>query len=291
MSRYYRRYRANGTVRTVTIILIAVLALGLVFSMADGFSFGGLSLIYNGSKVDDGTSLLLPQDVQLRFDVKKGLAAVPRSDYNISIIPYGNVQNAFKYSVDGDSYSFDMHIQGDLSHCFNVFAGNGYFTITPSSVMTMQQYLQQLYPYADISIDAASLMSIDMSEKAYFAIEVTSKDGADSLLIPFKLQNDASQTGKVNISGTWYFNESINLADLGTYMVRFTVPGAPDAKPLSLTVSSSALVVNMISGDPVTVFDKTGYVNADYQEISFGDTPQAVPQSFYIWLINNATLQ
>ena len=167
MSRYYRRYRANGTVRTVTTILIAVLALGLVFSMADGFSIGGLSLTYNGSKVDDGTSLLLPQDVQLRFDVKKGLAAVPRSDYNISIIPYGN----------------------------------------------------------------------------------------------------------------------------GTYMVRFTVPGDPDAKPLSLTVSSSALMVNMISGDPVTIFDKTGYVNADYQEISFGDTPQAVPQSFYIWLINNATLQ
>lgn len=96
MSRYYRRYRTNGTVRTVTIILIAVLALGLVFSMADGFSFGGLSLIYNGSKVDDGTSLLLPQDVQLRFDVKKGLAVVPRTEYNVRIIPYGNVQNAIR---------------------------------------------------------------------------------------------------------------------------------------------------------------------------------------------------
>lgn len=90
------------------------------------------------------------------------------------------------------------------------------------------------------------------------------------------------------VSGTWYFNETVDTTSYFYENVTYTIDGTPYFL-LSVDNGSPLFGIAMYTETRTNFYSQGSWFNSDYRTIDFGSESQEVSAVFYEWLLLNAT--
>lgn len=132
--------KAGTAVKIVGLLLILVLvAAAVVFAFqTDGFTrFEYITA--GGKKVEKRTELQIGEIT--RFEIKSVNPIAGKSEADIKV--YANTDADFLFTVDGNPNKYKG--VGELTDCFDIETGQGYFSVSLTKYKTMREILQSKY--------------------------------------------------------------------------------------------------------------------------------------------------
>jgi len=175
--------------KVITYILIVLLLIGIigfVFKFTNGGTTDFKTFYLNRGNTlytADSGNYSFNSGEELSFDVCY-LSDILKSDeeaqgYSVKIIPNVTDETKFDYTVDGESYTFAEDL--DLSSAFGLEKDKTSFKFTIPAGATMSDILTTAHGKTAVA------GNLDLCEKYYFAVVVTSADEKNTVRLNFCL--------------------------------------------------------------------------------------------------------
>lgn len=173
---------ATKIVSYVLFLLVLLACLALLIQCVNGGK-EDLRVEHDGERIVSDAEMKLSTETALRFDVK--YASDRSRGYDVAIVSNATRDTDFDFTVDGVTYKYadESEYTPDFKSCFDFQKKDDYFTLILHDDMTMQSIFDQIYADHDVVIPS----TVDLREKCYFAIVVTSFDGKTQIRIPFRI--------------------------------------------------------------------------------------------------------
>lgn len=203
----FKKLKLSTVIAYILAFLIFVGAVGalvVLFSDNEEDTYteaGDLYISYNGEEYTADSNIPIEagtESIQLFVNSVKDRGAYNVTDCVVKMVAYTDNGNSFSYSADGTEYVYGSSVL-DLTAAFvedyTAYSGNGfevtedgcftvYFSITKTNGNAyMTEVLSRVYDGKTIAIDG----DIDMTY-CYFAIEITSPDGLQTITVPIVIE-------------------------------------------------------------------------------------------------------
>lgn len=192
MGRYKAQRSTNAFAKAISYIILVLLFVGLIgaliylFVRPEGMfvRYGNEIIADNGKDVD----VVIGGDVvTFVIENNSGWGAYSVDDCSVTIIPYVDAAHNFEFFVDGENTTFSFSDEKDFSTAFTedggtiLVTGDGTFDLVfrHKDILSV---LETIYGEDKVTVP----FSVDICSYPYFAISVTSPDGSENIIIPFR---------------------------------------------------------------------------------------------------------
>ena len=203
----FKKLKLSNVIAYILAFLIFIGAVGaLVVLFSDdnndtNTEVSDLYISYNGEEYAADSSITIEADtesLQLFVNSVEDWGAYNVTDCVVKMVAYTDNGNSFSYSIDGIEYvygSSKLDLTAAFTEDYTAYDGNGfditedggfivYFSITETNGNAyMTEVLSRVYSEKTITIDG----DIDMTY-SYFAIEITSPDGLQTITVPIAIE-------------------------------------------------------------------------------------------------------
>ena len=175
----------NSTIKIITyiaILLVAVLAIGFVVFITNGFTEKPKSFYVdiNGNKVASSASgYLLENDKPLKCKVK--FLSSDKKGYTVQIL---SAKSDFAYTIDGENCGFTG--EEDFTDCFVITKTGDDFTV--ETVGNLIAVLQSKNPDAKVDYDRKAVPDEDL-----FTLVITSESDKATIKIGFRVPSPETE--------------------------------------------------------------------------------------------------
>ena len=192
MGRYKAQRSINAFAKAISYIILVLLFVGLIgaliylFVRPEGMfvRYGNEIIADNGKDVD----VVIGGDVvTFVIENNSGWGAFSVDDCSVTIIPHVDAAHNFEFFVDGENTAFSFSDVKDFSAAFTENGGtvlvtsNGTFDLVfrHKDILSV---LETIYGEDKVTVP----FLVDICSYPFFAISVTSPDGSENIIIPFR---------------------------------------------------------------------------------------------------------